>query len=173
MLIALLILWSLWGFLRHTINIMLEAVPEDTSFMEVKKALKQMEHIDQVHDLHIWTITSGVSVLSSHIMLSSCCCNAGHWHERLERAQKMLEERFGITHAMLQVEPSPNTCETECQLVEEKSPYRKRGGRSIRCTYATIRFDKNEGRQMGKISSVMEISPIRVRLALRWLHSSR
>jgi cobalt-zinc-cadmium efflux system protein len=120
--IALLILWSLWGFFGHTMNILLEAVPEDISFMEVKKALEEMEHIDQVHDLHIWTITSGVSVLSSHIVLSSCCCDAGHWHECLEEARKMLEERFGITHSTLQVEPSPNTCETECRLVEEKPP---------------------------------------------------
>jgi hypothetical protein len=58
-------------------------------------------------------------------VLSSCCCDAGHWHECLDGARKMLEERFGITHATLQVEPSPNTCETECQLVEKKSPYRK------------------------------------------------
>ena len=123
--IALLILWSLWGFLRHTINILLEAVPEDISFMEVKKALEDMEHIDQVHDLHIWTITSGVSVLSSHLVLSSCCCDASHWHTCLEAARKMLEERFGITHATLQVEPSSNTCETECRLVEERSPHRE------------------------------------------------
>ena len=119
--IALLILWSLWGFLKHTMNILLEAVPEDISFMEVKKALEEMEHIDQVHDLHIWTITSGVPILSSHVILSSCCCDANHWHECLEKARKMLDERFGITHATLQVEPSPNTCDTECQLVEEEA----------------------------------------------------
>jgi cobalt-zinc-cadmium efflux system protein len=123
--IAILILWSVWGFLRHTINILLEAVPEDINFMEVKKALEEMEHIDHVHDLHIWNITSGVPVLSSHIVLSSCCCDASHWHECLEEARRMLEERFEITHATLQVEPSSDPCETECQLVEEKSPARK------------------------------------------------
>lgn len=123
--IALLILWSLWGFLGHTMNILLEGVPEGISFVEVKKALEDMEHIEQVHDLHIWTITSGVSVLSSHIVLSSCCCDASHWHTCLEEARKMLEERFGINHATLQVEPSSSTCETECFLVEEKSPRRE------------------------------------------------
>ena len=120
--IALLILWSLWGFLRHTINILLEAVPEDISFLEVKKALEDMEHVEQVHDLHIWTITSGVSVLSSHLVLSSGCCDASHWHTCLEAARKMLEERFGITHATLQVEPSSNSCGTQCPLAEERSP---------------------------------------------------
>jgi cobalt-zinc-cadmium efflux system protein len=118
--IAILILWSLLGFLRHTMNILLEAVPEDISFMEVKKALEEMEHIEQVHDLHIWNITSGVSVLSSHIVLSSCCCDTSHWHECLEEARKMLEQRFGINHSTLQVEPSQNTCEPECQLVKEE-----------------------------------------------------
>lgn len=123
--IAVLILGSLWGFLRRTMNILLEAVPEDISLVEVRKALEEMQHIEQVHDLHIWTITSGVPVLSSHIGLSSCCCEGGHWHECLEAARKMLAERFGITHATLQVEPSLNTCEKECYLVEEPSPSRK------------------------------------------------
>lgn len=118
--IALLILWSLWGFLGQTMNILLEGVPEDISFLEVKKALEEMEHIEQVHDLHIWTITSGVSVLSSHIVLSSCCCDASHWHACLEEARKMLEERFGITHATLQAEPSSDMCQTECPLVHEE-----------------------------------------------------
>jgi len=112
--IGLLILWSSWGFLKETMNILLEATPEHIDFMEVKRALEEMEHIDEVHDLHIWTITSGMTVLSAHIYLSSCCAETNHWQECLAEAQKLLKERFGIEHTTLQVETCGTSCGAEC-----------------------------------------------------------
>jgi cobalt-zinc-cadmium efflux system protein len=116
--IGLLILWSSWGFLKQTMNILLEATPENIDFMEVKKALEGMEHIDEVHDLHIWTITSGMPILSGHIILSSCCSETNHWQECLAEAQKVLKEKFGIEHTTLQVEACGVSCGSEC-LIEE------------------------------------------------------
>ena len=118
--IGLLILWSSWGFLKRTMNILLEATPEHIDYAEVKEALEGLDHIDRVHDLHIWTITSGMPVISAHIGLASCCCDTNHWQECLGTAQKLLKERFGITHTTLQVEPSGDSCETECRLFEEE-----------------------------------------------------
>ena len=118
--IGLLILWSSWGFLKRTMDILLEATPENIDFMEVKKTLEGMEHIDEVHDLHIWTITSGMPILSAHINLSSCCSETSHWQDCLGNAQKILKERFGIEHTTLQVEPVDASCGTECQLVDEE-----------------------------------------------------
>ncbi len=115
--IGLLILWSSCGFLKKTMNILLEATPEHIDFMEVKNALEEMEHIDEVHDLHIWTITSGMTILSAHIYLSSCCADSNHWQECLVGAQKMLKERFGIEHTTLQVETSGASCGAECKVV--------------------------------------------------------
>jgi cobalt-zinc-cadmium efflux system protein len=115
--IGLLILWSSWGFLKQTMNILLEATPEHIDFMEVKRALEEMEHIDEVHDLHIWTITSGMTILSAHIYLSSCCAETNHWQECLADAQKLLKERFGIEHTTLQVEACGASCRAECRLV--------------------------------------------------------
>lgn len=112
--IGLLILWSSWGFLKQTMNILLEATPENIDFIEVKKALEDMEHIDEVHDLHIWTITSGMPILSGHITLSSCCSETNHWQECLAEAQKILKDRFGIEHTTLQVEPCGASCNSEC-----------------------------------------------------------
>jgi len=117
--IGLLILWSSWGFLKQTMNILLEATPEHIDFMEVKRALEEMEHIDEVHDLHIWTITSGMTILSAHIYLSSCCAETNHWQECLADAKKILKERFGIEHTTLQVESCGASCGTECRLVED------------------------------------------------------
>ncbi|MFC1534698.1 cation diffusion facilitator family transporter [Thermodesulfobacteriota bacterium] len=118
--IGLLILWSSWKFLKQTMNILLEATPENIDFMKVKKSLEDMEHIDEVHDLHIWTITSGMPVLSAHIALSDCCSETNHWQDCLENAQKLLKDRFGIMHTTLQVEPSDASCDTECVLIEDE-----------------------------------------------------
>lgn len=119
--IGLLILWSSWDFIKRTTNILLEATPEDIDYAEVKHALESLEHIDQVHDLHIWTITSGMPVISAHISLASCCCDTNHWQECLAEAQQLLKNRFGITHTTLQVEPSQDSCEAECRLFDKGS----------------------------------------------------
>ncbi len=113
--IGLLILWSSFGFLKQTINILLEATPENIDYLEVKKALEEMEYIEAVHDLHIWTINSGMPVLSAHIRLASCCTNTNHWHKCISDANRLLKERFGIDHSTLQVEPYEGACSQECQ----------------------------------------------------------
>jgi cobalt-zinc-cadmium efflux system protein len=114
--IGLLILWSTWGFLKETMNILLESTPGNIDFLEVKEALESMEHIDEVHDLHIWTITSGMPVLSAHISLSACCSETTHWQDCLADAQKLLKEKFGIEHTTLQVEGCSSSCEKACSL---------------------------------------------------------
>ena len=118
--IGLLILWSSWGFLKETMNILLEATPGDIDFLEVKGALEAIGHIEEVHDLHIWTITSGMPVLSAHISLSSCCSETTHWQECLEEAQRLLKERFGIEHTTLQVEGGNSSCDKACGVGKGK-----------------------------------------------------
>ena len=115
--IGILILWSTWGFLKQTINILLEATPENIDYMDVKNSLEEMEHIDTIHDLHIWTITSGMPVLSAHIKLSTCCADTDHWQSCLADAKELIKEKFGIEHTTLQIEPGDDTCGQECQLI--------------------------------------------------------
>ncbi|NLD35941.1 MAG: cation transporter [Desulfatiglans sp.] len=113
--IGLLILWSSFGFIKQTINILLEATPENIDYLEVKRALEEMEYIESVHDLHIWTITSGMPILSAHIRLSSCCTDTNLWQQSINDANRILRERFGIDHSTLQAEPYDGTCDQECQ----------------------------------------------------------
>ncbi len=115
--IGLLILWSSWGFLKQTMNILLEATPEHIDYMEVKESLEAMDHISAVHDLHIWTITSGMPVLSAHIRLASCCTDTDHWQKCLSDANRLIREKFGIEHTTLQIEPNEDSCTQECQLM--------------------------------------------------------
>lgn len=114
--IGCLILWSSFGLLKRTIHILLEATPRDIDFMEVKAALEQMEHIKEVHDLHIWTITSGMPVLSAHITVTGSCHEANHWEACLQEARRMLNERFAIAHSTIQVEVSNGICENDCKV---------------------------------------------------------
>jgi len=111
--IGALILWSTWSLLKQSVNILLEATPEGVNFVEVKKALEDMELIHEVHDLHIWTITSGMPILSAHIILSSDSCREDQWQACLTSTQEMLKKQFGITHATLQVEHSKAKCGLE------------------------------------------------------------
>lgn len=103
--IGLLILWSTWGLLRQTIAILLEATPEHLDFDEIHAALMEVEHVQDIHDLHIWTIGSGIPALSAHITLEDACSDTTHWQICLRTAQDMLRERFGIEHSTIQFEP--------------------------------------------------------------------
>ncbi len=103
--IAVLIFWGSFPLLIRTVNILLEATPENIDYAEVHDALLEIEHVIEVHDLHIWTITSGIPSLSAHVMLEPRCSDSTHWQDCLKNAQKMLRERFGIVHSTLQFEP--------------------------------------------------------------------
>jgi len=109
--IGAVILWSAWGLLMETVNILLEATPKDIDYNEVKNALEEIEHIKAVTDLHIWTIASGIPSLSAHIRLHPVCCGAMHWGICLKEAQDLLRERFGIHHSTIQFEPEDFICE--------------------------------------------------------------
>lgn len=103
--IAALILWSGIGLLRESTAILIQATPSDIDFEAVHRSLAGMEHVTDVYDLHIWTITSGMPALSAHLRLDPSCSDTTHWHSCLGKAQAMLHERFGIVHSTLQLEP--------------------------------------------------------------------
>lgn len=103
--IGFFILWGSVGLLSQTVNILLESTPENINYDDVKHALLEVAHVNDVHDLHIWTITSGVPSLSAHLSLEPRCSDSTHWQECLRSAQTMLREKFGIEHSTLQFEP--------------------------------------------------------------------
>jgi cobalt-zinc-cadmium efflux system protein len=105
-LIGLLILWSSIGLLRRTLAILIQATPPHLDFHEIQAALEANEHVAAVHDLHIWSVTSGFSVLTANIWLKPMCSDPVCWQECLRDLQNTLNERFGIDHATLQLEPA-------------------------------------------------------------------
>mgnify|MGYP006280114411 FL=1 len=103
--IAGLILWSSLRLLKRTLAILLNATPAHLDFHEIQDAMQANEHVAEVHDLHIWSVTSGFPVLTAHIQLKPTCSDTSHWQRCLREMQDMLHERFGIEHVTLQMEP--------------------------------------------------------------------
>jgi cobalt-zinc-cadmium efflux system protein len=103
--IGLVILWSSLGLIRKTITILLEATPEGIDYDEIRTALLAVDHVTDVRDLHIWTISSGIPALSAHLNLEAACSDTTHWQVCLRDTQNLLRKRFGIVHTTLQFEP--------------------------------------------------------------------
>lgn len=101
-LIGLVILKGAWDLVREAVDILLEATPSGLEISEVEAALKQITGVKQIHHLHIWSLTSGVSALSAHVQIEDQMTSQSD--ELLARINEMLEARFGIAHSTLQLE---------------------------------------------------------------------
>jgi cobalt-zinc-cadmium efflux system protein len=99
--ICALILWSSWGIIRDSLNILLEGVPSHIDYREVQQALLQHEGVCCLYDLHIWSITGGREALSAHVVVPD---GYRRQKELLQEILGKLKERFGIDHATLQIE---------------------------------------------------------------------
>ena len=98
--IGVFILPRAWRLMSQSVNILMEGAPNDLDLAVVRQALESIPHVCRVHDLHAWTITSGMNALSAHIAVNDL--NA---HETvLSEAQRLLHERFKIDHSTLQLE---------------------------------------------------------------------
>jgi cobalt-zinc-cadmium efflux system protein len=100
--VALLILKSAWGVVKHSIHILMEGTPITIDQQEVKTMLDEIEGVMDVHDLHIWTITSGLDTLSCHILIED------HMEGQviLQQAIDKIKDKFKIEHTTIQIEKS-------------------------------------------------------------------
>ncbi len=98
--IALLILLSSIGLLRETLLVLMEGVPLHLNLAEVGKRMAGVEKVMAVHDLHIWTLSSGLIILSAHIELA----DLADWPHTLSILQTLLTDEFNIKHITLQPE---------------------------------------------------------------------
>jgi cobalt-zinc-cadmium efflux system protein len=98
--IAVLVLASSWSVLRDSTTILLESAPPGMDAGEIGSAMVGVPGVQEVHDLHVWTITSGFPSLSAHVLVPE----GDDCHAVRRRLEAMLSERFGLTHTTLQVE---------------------------------------------------------------------
>jgi len=99
-LVSLLILKSAWGVIANAVHILMEGTPAGIDSAKVREVLMEVDEVVDVHDLHIWTITSGLHSLSCHLVIED---NKDH-QTVLQQAVRLIEEKFNITHTTIQVE---------------------------------------------------------------------
>src|SRR5258706_2346734 len=102
LLIGLLILWSSWSILKESVNVLLEAIPEGLNMEAVERAISGVAGVVAVHDLHVWTVGSGIIACSCHITVEEQSVRSGQ--NVLRAVAEELEHDFGITHTTIQVE---------------------------------------------------------------------
>jgi cobalt-zinc-cadmium efflux system protein len=98
--VAALMLRSGFGLLRDSGRVLLEAAPRDLDPEEIGNLLAAQSHVVEVHDLHVWEVTSGFPAISAHVTVRAGCDTQAHRRELAE----LLRERFQISHSTLQVE---------------------------------------------------------------------
>lgn len=102
LLIAGLILWGVIGLIREITGILMESVPGHLDLPEVCRAMCAADGVEAVHDVHIWTISSGLHALSAHVVVRAA--SVGRNDEILHDLKSRLSHAFGIDHTTLQIE---------------------------------------------------------------------
>ncbi|MEU3346164.1 cation diffusion facilitator family transporter [Streptomyces sp. NPDC006700] len=104
--IGLLIVPRTLRLLRETLDVLLEAAPKNVDMNEVRAHILALEGVEDVHDLHAWTITSGLPVLSAHVVVRSDALSAIGHEKLLHELQGCLGYHFDVEHCTFQLEPS-------------------------------------------------------------------
>ncbi len=114
--IGLLILRGAVRLVMESGDILLEAVPKHLDLAQISSALKEVEGVRDVHDVHVWTITSGLHALSCHLLIEDrMVSESGHI---VEEVNQVLDQRFGIGHSTLQLECEECESSPVCRLSE-------------------------------------------------------
>jgi cobalt-zinc-cadmium efflux system protein len=98
--IGLLIVWSSWHLIRDATNVLLEGTPAHISLAAVEDAILETDGVSNVHDLHVWTITSGREALSAHVIHAYSISQSS----LLKELRTKLHDRFGVDHLTIQME---------------------------------------------------------------------
>lgn len=99
-LISLIIIFGAWRLIRDSVNVLLEGTPAHINLTAVEAAIRKTPEVEDVHDLHVWTITSGMEALSVHVVHQEKVSQA----VLLRNIRKKLHDEFGIDHLTIQME---------------------------------------------------------------------
>ena len=101
-LIGVLIIWTAWDIIKESLNILLEGLPSDLELQAVISAMREVEGVMDVHDLHIWCLGSSTRALSCHVLIDDLPPSTSE--HTLRRLNDLLSERFHISHTTVQFE---------------------------------------------------------------------
>lgn len=94
-----------WMLLREVVDVLLEATPKGVDLEDVRQHILDVPGVVEVHDLHVWAITSGVPVLSAHVVVDDACMRDGRSGEVLDQLGSCLGGHFDVEHCTFQLEP--------------------------------------------------------------------
>jgi cobalt-zinc-cadmium efflux system protein len=128
-LIAALVLWSAWGIVRETVDILLESTPRDLDVDAMVRDILSMEGVFGVHDLHVWSIASNLRMLSAHVLMNNMTIAEGA--QLQHDINDLLLNRYGIGHSALQLEcadcePDLLYCDLSLPTKDQSIPARER-----------------------------------------------
>jgi cobalt-zinc-cadmium efflux system protein len=99
-LISLIIIFGAWNLIKESVNVLLEGTPSHINLAAVGETIRLTENVSDVHDLHVWTIASGIEALSVHIIHEKAVSQS----ELLKNIRKRLHDEYGIDHLTIQME---------------------------------------------------------------------
>ena len=98
--VAAIMAWAAYGLLRDSGRVLLEAAPRGLEAEPIGRAMASLPAVAEVHDLHVWEVTSGFPALSAHVLVAP----GDDCHARRRELERLLAEEFGIEHTTLQVD---------------------------------------------------------------------
>jgi cobalt-zinc-cadmium efflux system protein len=101
-LIGLLVIYSSWKLTQEAVSVLMESTPNHLDVDEIRTAMLAADGVNEVHDLHVWTITSGFESLSAHVVVNG----ERDYGDVLAELRTMLAQTFHIDHVTIQVEPA-------------------------------------------------------------------
>ncbi len=102
LLIGVLILWSSWSILVESVNVLMEGVPKDLDLVTLERSVREVPGVIGAHDLHVWTVSSGLVACSCHVVVTEQSVRSGQ--QVLRAVVDVLKRSFGVTHTTVQVE---------------------------------------------------------------------
>ena len=116
--ISVLIAASAWSILRESVDVLLEAAPNDLDTEEIGLAMARTEGVSQVHDLHVWQITSGFPTLSAHVLVkpeTDC-------HATRRELERLIHDQFEIEHTTIQVDHTSEKKPLKIEVAPKTGP---------------------------------------------------
>ena len=102
--IAVMIVVRTWSLLKQAVNVLLEGTPAHLELAEIEEAMRQVPGVQRVHDLHVWTLTSGREAMSAHVVVA----DVRESDRLLDALHTVLHVKFGIDHTTIQLESAPS-----------------------------------------------------------------
>lgn len=122
LLIAVLIIWTAWDIIKESLNILLEGLPRGMSLKSISETMREVEGVLDVHDLHVWCLSSNLNAMSCHVRIDDIPLSRSRG--MLDEINHLLSDRFQIFHTTVQFEHGEcSDVEAGCGMALRQSQY--------------------------------------------------